>query len=208
MTETEWLACADPGRLFESLRGHASARKLRLLTCATAREVGGDKFGPPCEDTITFAEQYADGMWSERERADIQWAAAAYCFKLGSSTHADYLFAALAAFTTGETAGEIEIHIASAAAAGGAMRPVRPGTIREVFGNPFRPVTFAPAWRTATVTGLARQMYESRDFGAMPILADALQDAGCDSEDILSHAWGDGPHVRGCWVVDLVLGKE
>ena len=55
---------------------------------------------------------------------------------------------------------------------------------------------------------LARQMYESLDFGAMPILADALQDAGCDSADILNHCRGPGPHVRGCWVVDLVLGKE
>jgi hypothetical protein len=77
-----------------------------------------------------------------------------------------------------------------------------------VFGNPFRPVTFSPSWRTDTVVSLAAQMYESRDFGAMPILADALQDAGCDSDDILNHCRGDGPHVRGCWVVDLVLGKE
>ena len=54
----------------------------------------------------------------------------------------------------------------------------------------------------------AQQMYESRDFSAMPILADALQDAGCDNADILDHCRGPGPHVRGCWVVDLVLGKE
>jgi hypothetical protein len=80
--------------------------------------------------------------------------------------------------------------------------------IRDIFGNPFRPATFDPAWRTDTAVSLASQMYESRDFGAMPILADALQDAGCDSEDILGHCRGAGPHVRGCWVVDLVLGKE
>jgi hypothetical protein len=55
---------------------------------------------------------------------------------------------------------------------------------------------------------LARQMYESRDFGTMLILADALQDAGCNSEDILSHCRNtNATHVRGCWVVDLVLGK-
>jgi hypothetical protein len=75
-------------------------------------------------------------------------------------------------------------------------------------GNPFRPVALNPEWLTPTVTALARGMYDSRDFGAMPILADALQDAGCDSEDILSHCRSDGPHVRGCWVVDLVLGKD
>jgi hypothetical protein len=79
---------------------------------------------------------------------------------------------------------------------------------RDIFGNPFRPATVDPAWRTSTVVALARGMYESRDFGAMPILADALQDAGCDNEDILNHCRGPGPHIRGCWVVDLVLGKE
>jgi len=80
--------------------------------------------------------------------------------------------------------------------------------LRDIFGNPFRPVSFSLSWRTDTAVALARQMYESRDFGAMPILADALQEAGCDSDDILSHCRGPGPHVRGCWVVDLVLGKE
>jgi hypothetical protein len=80
--------------------------------------------------------------------------------------------------------------------------------VRDIFGNPFRPVTFSPSWRTSTALALARTMYESRDFSAMPILADALQDSGCDNEDILDHCRGGGPHVRGCWVVDLVLGKE
>jgi hypothetical protein len=79
---------------------------------------------------------------------------------------------------------------------------------RDIFGNPFRSVTFSASWRTGTAVALARQMYESRDFSAMPILADALQDAGCDSEDILYHCRGSEAHVRGCWVVDLVMGKE
>jgi hypothetical protein len=81
--------------------------------------------------------------------------------------------------------------------------------IRDIFGNPFRPVTFSPDWRTGTVLTLARQMYESRDFSAMPILADALQDAGCDEPAILAHCRDTSlAHVRGCWVVDLVLGKQ
>jgi hypothetical protein len=80
--------------------------------------------------------------------------------------------------------------------------------LRDIFGNPSHPVTSPPEWRTDTAVSLARQMYDSRDFSAMPILADALQGAGCDSEDILNHCCGEGPHVRGCWVVDLVLGKE
>jgi hypothetical protein len=80
--------------------------------------------------------------------------------------------------------------------------------LRDIFGNPFRPVDFSASRRTDTVVTLARQMYESREFGAMPVLADALQDAECGNEDVLSHCRSGGVHVRGCWVVDLVLGKE
>lgn len=81
--------------------------------------------------------------------------------------------------------------------------------LREIFGNPFRPVTFSPEWRTDTAVTLARMMYEAREFSAMPILADALQDAGCDNDDILNHCRkANATHVRGCWVVDLVLEKS
>ena len=93
--------------------------------------------------------------------------------------------------------------------------PIRQGLeshcdiLRDIFGNPFRPVAFDPAWRTETAVLLARGMYESRDFGAMPILADALQDAGCENEQILNHCrYTKQLHVRGCWVVDLALGKS
>jgi hypothetical protein len=79
--------------------------------------------------------------------------------------------------------------------------------IRDIFGNPFHPVSADARWLTSPVLDLARTMYESRDFAAMPILADALEEAGCGNGDILAHCRGDGPHVRGCWVVDLVLGK-
>jgi hypothetical protein len=81
--------------------------------------------------------------------------------------------------------------------------------LRDIFGDPFRPPRFSPAWRTETAVLLAQQMYESRDFGAMPILADALQDADCNDAAILSHCRNrKQTHVRGCWVVDAVLGKE
>jgi hypothetical protein len=79
--------------------------------------------------------------------------------------------------------------------------------LRDIFGNPFRPITCDPEWRTSTVLALAQGIYDERAFDRMPILADALQDAGCDNADILDHCRGSGPHVRGCWVVDLVLGK-
>ena len=79
--------------------------------------------------------------------------------------------------------------------------------LRDIFGNPFRPVAFDTAWRTENTVGLAARLYEERDFAAMPILADALEESGCDNPDILSHCREPGVHVRGCWVVDLVLGK-
>ncbi|MCE9568119.1 MAG: hypothetical protein K8U57_39455 [Planctomycetes bacterium] len=81
--------------------------------------------------------------------------------------------------------------------------------LRDIFGNPFRKVQLNRKWHTSTVVLLARQMYESRDFSPMPILADALQDAGCDNADILTHCRDEKQvHVRGCWVADLVLGKS
>jgi len=80
--------------------------------------------------------------------------------------------------------------------------------IREIFGNPFRPVAIDPRWRTSDVVGLAGAIYEDRAFDRMPVLADALMDAGCADEQVIGHCRGQGPHVRGCWVVDLVLGKE
>src|SRR5262245_6745956 len=80
--------------------------------------------------------------------------------------------------------------------------------VREILGNPHQPVKFDKSWRTDTAIQLAKRMYESREFSAMPILADALQDAGCDNDEMLNHCRdANQVHVRGCWVVDLVLGK-
>ncbi len=82
--------------------------------------------------------------------------------------------------------------------------------IRDIFGNPFRPVAIDPAWltwRDGTIPLIAQAIYEERRFADMPILADALEEAGCADADILNHCRQPGEHVRGCWVVDLLLGK-
>src|SRR5436190_674337 len=84
----------------------------------------------------------------------------------------------------------------------------QPGLLRDIFGNPFRPILANPSWLTSTVVQLAEGIYADRALDRIPILADALQDAGCDNANILDHCRGPGPHVRGCWVVDAVLGKE
>ncbi|HEX4613640.1 MAG TPA: hypothetical protein VH092_35990 [Urbifossiella sp.] len=82
------------------------------------------------------------------------------------------------------------------------------GILRDVFGPlPFRPIAVDPSWLTSATGALARGIYEERAFDRLPVLADALEDAGCSQDEILSHCRGGGPHVRGCWVVDLVLGK-
>jgi hypothetical protein len=80
--------------------------------------------------------------------------------------------------------------------------------VTDVLGNPFRPVVCSPAWQTPVVTALAGAIYEGRRFGDLPVLADALEEAGCDQAEILAHCRQPGAHVRGCWVVDVVLGKS
>jgi hypothetical protein len=86
--------------------------------------------------------------------------------------------------------------------------------VRDIFGNPFRPVTVASSWLTPAVRGVAQEIYNTRhlpqgtfDTTRLAILADALEDAGCDQDDILAHCRSEGPHVRGCWPVDLLLGR-
>jgi hypothetical protein len=86
--------------------------------------------------------------------------------------------------------------------------------LRCIFGNPFRPITLHPAWLTPTIASLAQAIYGDRqlpsglfDNQRMGVLADALEEAGCDNAEVLSHLRGGGEHVRGCWVVDAVLGK-
>jgi hypothetical protein len=80
--------------------------------------------------------------------------------------------------------------------------------LRDLFGNPFRPVALDPAWLTSDVLALTRGIYEEKAFDRMPILADALQDSGCASEDVLAHCRDvNAGHVRGCWVLDLLLDK-
>jgi hypothetical protein len=80
--------------------------------------------------------------------------------------------------------------------------------LRCVAGNPFRQSSFQPDWRTETAVAIAARMYESKDFSAMPVLADAIEEAGCPDRGMFTHCREPGQHTRGCWVVDLVLGKS
>jgi hypothetical protein len=84
--------------------------------------------------------------------------------------------------------------------------------LRDIFGNPFRSSPPFPqpvlAWNDSTIKRIAQGIYDERAFDRLPILADALLDAGCDDEELIRHCRSDGPHVRGCWAVDLILGKS
>jgi hypothetical protein len=216
MEEDEWLICTYPSPMLECLPT-PTARKERLFAVACCRRVWEYLPGASSKHAVEVAERYADGNATSEELE-------AACEAEESHPSADYgliqvvrpaaslsVDADNCALNTSLLFADITVPDEGGKRweeADGAESSAQANLLRDIFGNPFRPVTFAPEWRTDTAIALARQMYESREFGAMPILADALLVAGCDTEDILAHCRGDGPHVRGCWVVDLVLGKE
>jgi hypothetical protein len=203
VTEEEWYSTTDPQALFNVLfarSGHA--RKRRLLLCGCCR-VLYPQLVVRRADWLELAERYADGLATDEERKQVNPGAFT---RSPWSNSAGYM---VLYWATLRDASHANVRNALIAIGQGNLthRALVCDLIRDIFGNPFRPVAFDPSWRTSTAVALARQMYESRDFSAMPILADALEEAGCDSPDVLAHCRGDGPHVRGCWVVDLVLGK-
>ena len=230
-TEADWLSCPNPSPLLDFLNQNngASRRKFFLAGAACVRRVWRLLERPESRAAVEAAERYADDHITREELRDISLAAAVYQQWPDTDPH---FYAALA---TGRLRHDIrqnhgnaeetmyavkDVPKAVAAITGSAeysdgweaarqaeMR-VLSDLYRCVLGNPFRPVNFSPEWRTDTAVSLARAMYESREFGAMPILADALQDAGCAEPAILDHCRASGEHVRGCWVADLVLGKE
>ncbi|VTT98064.1 Uncharacterized protein OS=Sorangium cellulosum (strain So ce56) GN=sce5710 PE=4 SV=1 [Gemmataceae bacterium] len=139
------------------------------------------------------ASSFLETCWEprgfERGQRTIEYA---WCFRMASMTE-DKLHVALAR-------GDEAIDPSS-------LHPYA-NLLREIFGPLlFRDVLIAPEWRTSDVTALARGVYVEKAFDRLPILADALQDAGCDSDEILTHLRSDGPHVRGCWALDLILGN-
>jgi hypothetical protein len=211
MTEEGWLTGNTLLPLLRYALGTNQYRRLRLLACACARQCGADLVSDSARLAIDASEQYADRLISRYDLKQSQNRVWALFAEPGWTPEGRELIrrAAWAADHRPKTALD---HVAFPAPGegGGEVYQVaiqRCALVRDIFGNPFRPVAFDPAWRTSTAVGLARQMYDAREFSAMPILADALQDAGCESAEVLGHCRGPGPHVRGCWVVDLVLGK-
>jgi hypothetical protein len=215
MTEAEWLACEDPLPMLECALTHSS-RKRRLFAVACCRRIT-NIMTDNGKRAVDAAEGFADRSIT-RSRLHEAWR------RVGSPkvTRRQYAAAAARAASVVSDSGYDGTHNAAVFAVNAcvtgpreqdaqltAERCAQIRLVRDIFGNPFRPVTFNSVWRTDTAVTLARTMYEAREFGAMPILADALQDAGCDRDDVLQHCRdAQQVHVRGCWVVDLVLQKE
>lgn len=232
MTEIEWLICSDPRRLLSFLKAKATVRKVQLFAVACCRGLGRWLPDQRSRKAVEAAERQADGLAGEHElQAARQEALAANASLIGKPTCLsetaraawyallDPEFGSVAAvavsavrfsvseqvdgYRFSEEADPVEVRAATLQ-----EESRQTDLLRDIFGNPFRPVTFDPNWLNADVLALARQMYETRDFSAIPILADALMDAGCGEEQVLGHCRGDGPHVRGCWVIDALTGRS
>jgi len=219
MTEAEWLNCADPQKMLQFLRNKTSQRKVRLFNAAVCRrfwdylpeasqailvksELLADGLVQPISDGMElcslanavvapFDRQYPTKQFPSREVRIQRDAAAAVCYAVIPNE----LWGAASYFWDIDQTEKAAHSV----------------IIRDVFGNPSRPVPVDPywlEWNNATIPKLAQTIYNERAFDRLPVLADALEDAGCDNADILSHCRSAEQHVRGCWVVDLLLGKE
>jgi hypothetical protein len=212
MTEAEWLGTTNPVQLLASGADGADGadpRRLRLFACGCCRVLEPYPEESARTRAVEVAERHADQRVGDDElRAALE---AAEDAEPTSMNERPWNYVCAPYFRELYVANPSARSAAALIAEAGSKSPEDQGTVcavlRDVFGNPFRPGTVSPSWRTDTAVALAQQMYESREFSAMPILADALQDAGCTSTETLDHCREPKvPHVRGCWVVDQVLG--
>lgn len=211
MSEAEWLAATDWRQMRPNVKlGKANPRKVRLFSVACCRRIAHLFEDPRTDEVLDLCEQFADGLVA-RKRLDKAEEASLTAIreavnKFGPNALA---WARDAPWRTARNDGPWE-------GAESCLRALAPDTkdelrvqtalFRDIFGNPFRRVRREQAWLTPDVLALARAMYDAREFSAAPILADALQDAGCDNELVLQHCRDlSAVHVRGCWVVDLLL---
>ena len=184
MTESDWLKGMDAESMLYSVIDRVSERKLWLFTCEYIRRVPD---AAHLLAAIELTERYVDGL----------------------ATREDFV----SAWETGwgVSVNDTNLDARELARGAGCEHSTAVGQaalLHELFGNPFRTVVAEPGWLTATVISLAQAIYYERAFDRMPILADALEDAGCDNREMLDHCRGPGPHVLGCWIVDLLLRKE
>jgi hypothetical protein len=217
MTEAEWLASTDFDLLWDTLAPQATARKCRLFHCAMVRRgwsARAGRPGRPDRQAVEVAESYADGVVGHRELAAAHDAAVRFNPQvLGEDVAATYSDDDLASLWSLSSAEHGRADLPPTAEMWS-----RPELLRDLVGHPFRSIALDPAWLTwqgGIVARLAQVAYDERElpsghlFGSrLVLLAVALEDAGCTDAELLGHLRGPGPHVRGCWAVDLVLRKS
>lgn len=221
MTETEWLQCNDSTAMLKNLAKPVSFRKHGLFICACARrQVIWSSRSRNFRKAIQILEQQMDGSCEVMIRqamdkfrhASQEGIEGSFFYNVRDFCENPSLFAFNYLWrSVRHFIGNDEQLFAREALA-------HVSFLREIFGNPFQPVGINPIWLwwgDRTVSGLAQAAYDERqphsvrlDPELLAILADALEDAGCDNTEILCHLRNSGPHVRGCWVLDLLLKKE
>ncbi len=227
LTEADWLTCTDPDVLLRSLRRLLDDRKLRLLAAACCRRVWHLMTDERSRRMVEVFERHTEGRATDEEwaragaAARAAWqetsnpsgpededpaAAAAHAALRATTTAAAQLgpgvLQAMPKVWASAVASNVLRETAQAVAPYHTTSPERGpqcGLIRDIFGNPFRPIAPRPDWLTPTVKALAAEIYEEQAFDELPVLADALEDAGCDEPAVLDHCRNHPPHVRGCW---------
>lgn len=229
MTEAAWLSCRTSRKLVEFLRGRLSERKLRLIGCACLRAAWPELALPEIRTAVEVAERIADGGATEAEMAEgfekanyarnmttgtiagipkrykkrVVWCTAWAVYELVVSLDGEHYLHSLH-----DCVSSALDHLSETWQKPAAERLRQAHVIRDIVRNPFRSVPFDSAWRSPDVTLLARRIYDTYDFGALPILADAFQDAGCTSDPLLAHLRDPKQtHFRGCWALDLALAR-
>lgn len=209
MTEAEWLAYTNPHHLLRFLRrlGMVSDRKLRLYCVACCHRLEEWMTDERTRSAVEVAERYAEGLAGERDLAEGHRSALAVYHPFPVQR------AAVWATSKGAMEAAVNMHdaVTDCLDPESARRETarEAALIRDIFGKPFAQTpAFDAAWRTPSVLALATRAYDERAFDGLPELATALEEAGCDNACLLAHPRGAGPHVRGCWALDLVLGKK
>src|SRR6266851_7257690 len=212
MTEKEWLACAVPEQMLEFLRSKGSDRKFLLFACECCRRIWPLITDDRSRKAVEMMERDVEQSVGEPEYNTVFWDAQDATGDEVERSEEDPAYnAAEAAYSTipgSPSVGRVFCAMATAAYAAKARllgrraeEEAQADLLREIFGNPFHPKSVEPAWlawNDRTVAKLAQGIYDERAFDRLPILADALEDAGCSDADILSHCRRPGPHVRGC----------
>jgi hypothetical protein len=217
MTEAEWLACTDPGALFTHLGPKLNERRLTLFACACCRRVWGLLTDERSRRSVEYAEREADGAAEDEPFHSMISRAYSACeaarsrnddpgYEVAAAAHD----AAVVRFHGPHLAANLAGRIASSTADAAAERAAQANLVRDIFGNPFRPGALDPfwlAWGNGFIARLSREIYDERAFERLPILADALEDAGCREEVLLGHCRSGAEHARGCWALDLLLTR-